>query len=899
MKRTKMLCAVTSVLMAVLLIALSVSAPIDALDTITTSNQNKIDSVLREKMAEASGNEKIPVAIWYSDVDQDNIDKLTAQKVGFTRDDVAVAYEMPSTELLASLEKEESGAADEMQAYLKRTESLRKLERERTDEYIMTRREFSRSKYNEKSAKLIKDVDIKSEDITFQSQYAPMIIANLFIKQIENLKANLMVENITYYEELQFVSDSIESALEVSNINKIVEYSGLGMTGDGVKVGIIENHSVRISEYEESRLHIVPDNCIPTVRITADNVQMTDYGNVVVVGNTVYDSEDTHVDKVANSLLSVAPNIILYSSNMQYSNIEGMISEGVSIISCSLGPYTPEDNDYYGYTDFEKWIDHLVSKHAVTITKSAGNQGHRTSDFTYTVVEDGITKTKNGYGPRVSSPGLAYNVITVGAYCDVPDAYSYYDYESGTNDVISVYHGADTLYVYSSYKNSITREDGTIIYGCEKPDVIAPATFNGRGTSNATPFMAGMITLMYELKPSLASYPQATKAIVLASCHKKVNQVAGYGATETLQEGITDRQGAGAPDAWTMASIVCNGTYGVGRIKGTNTQALRRFVMPSYGASNMNVSLTWLREGTFVDEQGNALTDPNHTTDTLQAGTAVNLNLSVFRNGTQVGLSNLEHSSTEMAYFNVNNTNWDYEIRINKATTSYTGTVRYGYAYSLDEMIMEPPTDEGIYYIRNYLTDKYLTLDTATDETTLQYFASTSAGRQPQMWVLKGTQGDYELLPAYGSVGEKLNFGAQVGTNPYYKAVLGTNDLNLSLTSWEYDTTLEPDAHIFTSTSEGSNNILSYTSSTGIFVRSTTAPVVNMYRMWVLEDVNYRRGDTTLDGDININDATAIQKHLGGLEELNNMQFYLADYNADGVVNIKDTTAIQNYVGGI
>lgn len=68
MKRTKTLCAVTTVLMAVLLVALSVSIPIGALDTVTTSNQNKIDSVLREKMAEASHNEKIPVAIWYSDV---------------------------------------------------------------------------------------------------------------------------------------------------------------------------------------------------------------------------------------------------------------------------------------------------------------------------------------------------------------------------------------------------------------------------------------------------------------------------------------------------------------------------------------------------------------------------------------------------------------------------------------------------------------------------------------------------------------------------------------------------------------------------------------------------------------------------------------------------------------
>ncbi len=38
MKRTKMLCAITSVLMAVLLIVLSVSVPIGVLDSLATSN---------------------------------------------------------------------------------------------------------------------------------------------------------------------------------------------------------------------------------------------------------------------------------------------------------------------------------------------------------------------------------------------------------------------------------------------------------------------------------------------------------------------------------------------------------------------------------------------------------------------------------------------------------------------------------------------------------------------------------------------------------------------------------------------------------------------------------------------------------------------------------------------
>ena len=69
MKRTKMLCAITSVLMAVLPVAMSVSVPIGALDTLTTSSQNKIDSVLREKMDTMSVSDKVPVSVWFEDID--------------------------------------------------------------------------------------------------------------------------------------------------------------------------------------------------------------------------------------------------------------------------------------------------------------------------------------------------------------------------------------------------------------------------------------------------------------------------------------------------------------------------------------------------------------------------------------------------------------------------------------------------------------------------------------------------------------------------------------------------------------------------------------------------------------------------------------------------------------
>lgn len=52
-------------------------------------------------------------------------------------------------------------------------------------------------------------------------------------------------------------------------------------------------------------------------------------------------------------------------------------------------------------------------------------------------------------------------------------------------------------------------------------------------------------------------------------------------------------------------------------------------------------------------------------------------------------------------------------------------------------------------------------------------------------------------------------------------------------------------------------------------------------------------GDTDLDGYINIDDATNIQKYLVSLKEFNSEQKMAADFDRNGEVSINDVTAIQ------
>lgn len=58
-------------------------------------------------------------------------------------------------------------------------------------------------------------------------------------------------------------------------------------------------------------------------------------------------------------------------------------------------------------------------------------------------------------------------------------------------------------------------------------------------------------------------------------------------------------------------------------------------------------------------------------------------------------------------------------------------------------------------------------------------------------------------------------------------------------------------------------------------------------------------GDVTLDGKLNIKDATAIQKHVASIEVLSDKSLSLADVNLDQKINVKDATEVQKRIAGI
>lgn len=710
------------------------------------------------------------------------------------------------------------------------TESVRSEEEYKTEQYLETKREIVSDIHLEMADSVIERIGITEDKVCFKSQYAPMMICNLTANEIETASQDENIQEIVEYEEFKAVpcaispdsmtnTDPMTNAKEALGIDKI---SNLGLTGEGVKIGIYEADNVAEQFAETYGI---------------------DYSKVTIVADNNRDDRyhATMCAAIAAGYDGVAPDALIYSASTDYEygqwmlndfgiitellNLESLISSGVNLINVSWG--TDNGADCYNY--WAKYMDYLISNTNVTMICSTGND----------------------YGLYILNPSSAYNCIAV-------NGFSHYNYADGNNTKENV------LNCYS-YKHG---------NGCLKPDVVADSL--NRGTSTAAPFITGMIALLYQYKPNLKTHPEAVKAILLASCHEKCSKYDDgnnniLNSNETMEQGLTDRQGAGIPNMYRMISIVAQHSYGYGSLNSSNNyQREVQILQPKYGATNMNVSMAYLQ--TNVNAENTSNCDDYDIT----------LSNSAFSSKKSSTNSN---SSTEMIYTPLVSNN-NYKLTIKK----YRGTmenVRYGYAWSTDNTSFYPTRyEEGLYYIKNVKSGKYLTMNNNTMNATQSDFTGASS----QCWVLNV---DSRVLRYYLQSADGTEKNLEIGnliTGEYYKAI-GSSDSTTMYLFNNNDGTFSFERYTTNGYRLGVYNNSLNNADASWYKRDLS----NLSQQWYLEPVGYKRGDVNMDGSITKSDADLalnIYSSLSTGSNVTNIKKYLADYDGDGTLTPSDASAI-------
>ena len=360
--------------------------------------------------------------------------------------------------------------------------------------------------YALKEKPVIDYLNAKGFEIIYASFSAPLIFAELPNEEIIALEERDDIDKI-YLSKL--CEPETDTAAPTIRAHKVWNE---GYDGTGTKVAIVAGDGVDFSNPYLSGIMRPGQNdvgahateCAGIVASTHPTYKGVAYGTTILSANA-----DSGGD----------PDLIEAS--------DWALDNGADVLSCSFGHDSGLQLDA-----IDRYYDHVIWEHHRAVSKSAGNN--------------------NG---NITSPGLAYNVITVG----------------GTDDMDTSDWSGDERYPKSSYIDPISPHGDR-----DKPEVSAVAERiqttetedyfidNGTwitkpsdkkaGTSLAAPAVAGMIATLIDRDVSLRDYPEVSKAVIMASAIHDTYD----GGTSHPSWAIDDKEGTGTVVASQAYNIVNN-----------------------------------------------------------------------------------------------------------------------------------------------------------------------------------------------------------------------------------------------------------------------------------------------------------------------------------------------------
>ena len=530
-----------AMLIAVLILFSQVTAFAYTLDSASKNSEEKITDELKETLMKTDDNEYIPVRITLESYDESEIYTVISKKLGVVIDENS---EEEYIKLCSSV------LQNEIENLAKETDiNLKKLSLNDTADFIMKNDEISKAMSKSEIVKCLEEnMDIKEIiEIAIRTNYIslwrntrkslndlkrkeflskrdkskytnlrenpllPIIEFDCLKQYIFELQDDPRVENIDcnneQWESLcneEPITRSANDGLGYHMIRR--EWSNYGSAG--IKIGVLEvskENNGALFDPDNPHLAGKREQGLLTQRTFGFNSQSTlgisEHATTVlsiICGNPVLKNETND-----NYYQGFAPNATVFYAN--YKSDLGdkeslniitdalmwlIFDKNVSVINMSFR-WNKKNNGQiiYKYNDLDKMIDSLTVEYRVLFVSSAGNINYQTN-------------SEN----KVTSPGLAYNAITVGNV-------DYLNYSNGQY----------------SLSNSCFSEDE---YLTNKPDISAFGTdiymlgqdreldYRGSGTSFAAPMVTGTVALMLKANPSLIGAPDRTKAILLSSSNE-------------------------------------------------------------------------------------------------------------------------------------------------------------------------------------------------------------------------------------------------------------------------------------------------------------------------------------------------------------------------------------------
>ncbi|MCZ7369375.1 MAG: S8 family serine peptidase [Candidatus Methanoperedens sp.] len=466
-----------------------------------------------------------------------------------------------------------------------------------------------RKDYAQKEKPVLDILKSKNINIKYASQYAPLIYAEVPAKLMAE------IENIPEVDGV-YLAKQFKPALNmVAQTVKVQPVWSAGIMGSGIKVAVVEK-----GRFTTENPYLTPG---PSYKTAGPDSHATQVAGIIASTHPTYKGISYGVPAILSA------NAGSWSESDMIAASEWAITNGANILTNSWG-----DDTGLVMRGIDRYYDHVVWENRKTVTVVSGNEGQTSGN--------------------VVSPGLAYNIITVGGFDD-KDSSEWLD---------------DTMWAGSSYKDPTSPHMDR-----EKPEVIAVATHGSRyitsthianpwvyvvvgaGTSYAAPAVAAEAALLMQTKSWLTLWPETVKAAIMASA---VHNIEGSSM-------LSEYDGAGGIDISNAYYTVNNNRISGEMLLASNFP--KDYTFTASAGQKVRVAIAW-----------DSHPDSNHppTSDTLVS----DLDLYILDpNGNTVAFSSSYDNSYEIVEFTARTTG-TFKARIKKYGSASYEYLGFAYTYA-------------------------------------------------------------------------------------------------------------------------------------------------------------------------------------------------------------------------